>query len=138
MASSIELNRPGFQSGLESLNTKPQEINEIAAHFELDAEEKNQLILAIETIKQPDDEISPMGKFSAAIKAIRKGYNALPASMRSRIEAYFKIEAFLKIVDTYTGTIDAAVKSTVERFMGRAEFPNTAWWVYKTFMAFVF
>jgi hypothetical protein len=78
------------------------------------------------------------GKFSAAIKAIRKGYNALPASMRNKIEAYFKIEAFLKIVDTYTGTIDTAVKSTVERFMGRAEFPNTAWWVYKTFMAFVF
>ncbi|AUB54426.1 hypothetical protein GUI51_13435 [Enterococcus mundtii] len=49
------------------------------------------------------------GKFTWAVKAIRKGYNKLPTSVKRYIAAHTGLETLLSFIENATGTIQDAV-----------------------------
>lgn len=49
------------------------------------------------------------GKFGAAIKAIRKGYSKLPASVKKYINRYLGLNAILGTLDHWTGAIEDGI-----------------------------
>lgn len=65
------------------------------------------------------------GKWGAAIKAIRKGYNKVPANIRGYINKYLGLNAILGTLDHWTGWIEdgiytACKKAGMPDWMARA------------------
>lgn len=75
------------------------------------------------------------GKFSAAVKLIRKAYNKLPAKVKSFIAKYTKLNVLLNLIEHYTGTLEDAIY-TACRKVGMPK--DVANFVTKTIMLFVF
>ncbi|EOL45950.1 hypothetical protein [Enterococcus caccae] len=74
------------------------------------------------------------GKFTWAVKAIRKVWNKLPAGVRNTISGYVGINGFLNLIEHYTGTLENAIFNACKKVgmpTGVANF------VTKTIMLFI-
>ncbi|MGM1019932.1 MAG: hypothetical protein ACQEXV_05185 [Bacillota bacterium] len=84
-----------------------QDIEGIAEYFNLSEQEKNDFIKAIQN-KEDRGEYQTQGKLSWAVKALKAGFDKLPAS----VKAFIGVEGFLQIlgvVDNFTGAIEDAI-----------------------------
>lgn len=75
------------------------------------------------------------GKFSAAVKLIRKTYKKLPKQVKSFIAKYTKLDILLNLIEHYTGTLEDAIYNACCK-VGMPK--NVANFVTKTIMLFVF
>ncbi|MBC9808934.1 hypothetical protein ACN6J9_05905 [Carnobacterium maltaromaticum] len=75
------------------------------------------------------------GKFTWAVKAIRKGYNALPSKVKSFIAQYTGLNAFLGLIEHYTGALEDGIYKACIRVGMPSSVAN---FVTKTIMLFVF
>lgn len=56
------------------------------------------------------------GKLSAAVKAIRAGYNRLPNNVKTYIAGYIGLERLLSLIDNYTGKVTDAICWALELY----------------------
>lgn len=82
-----------------------------------------------------EDPILTRGKFTTAVKAIRKAYNKLPKKVKQIIAKYTKLSVLLNLIEHYTGTLENAIYNAC-RQVGMPK--NIANFVTKTIMLFVF
>lgn len=62
--------------------------------------------LYVDGVEQKNAE---RGKFSAAIKLIRQGYNKLPNRVKEYIAGAIGLDRLLSLIDTYTGKVTDAI-----------------------------
>lgn len=79
--------------------------------------------------------IQERGKWSAAVKLIKKAYNKLPSSVRNYINKYTGLTAFLNLIEHYTGKLEDAIYNACIKSGMSKTIANT---VTKTIMLFVF
>ncbi len=79
--------------------------------------------------------VQARGKFSSAVKLIKKYYKKLPKGVRSFIEKYTKLSIFLGLIEHYTGTLEAGIYNACRK-VGMSK--NVSNFVTKTIMLFVF
>ena len=75
------------------------------------------------------------GKFTWAVKAIRKGYNKLPKSVKRYIAAHTGLDTFLSFIENATGKIQDAVYNACRK-VGMSK--NVSNIVTAAIMTFVF
>lgn len=75
------------------------------------------------------------GRFTWAVKAIRKAYNRLPKKVKQYIARYTKLNTLLNLIEHYTGKLEDAIYSACKR-VGMPHW--MANFVTKTIMLFVF
>ncbi|HEM4136641.1 TPA: hypothetical protein U1W51_000182 [Streptococcus suis] len=71
--------------------------------YELPENSKTPSANEIQSLKQS------RGKWTAAIKAIRKGYSKLPANVKSYINRYIGLNALLSTVEHFTGWLEDGI-----------------------------
>ncbi|MFK4302336.1 MULTISPECIES: hypothetical protein [unclassified Paenibacillus] len=106
-----------------------QDIEGISEYFNLSEQEKNDFIKAIQN-KEDRGEYQTQGKLSWAVKALKAGFDKLPAS----VKAFIGVEGFLQIlgvVDNFTGAIEDAIYAGALQVTGNE---TAAWWVTKALM----
>lgn len=82
-----------------------------------------------------DNEIQTRGKFSSAVKLIRKAYNKLPSKVKKIIAKYTKLNVLLNLIEHYTGTLEDAIYNACRKVGMPKSVTN---FVTKTIMLFVF
>lgn len=74
------------------------------------------------------------GKFTWAVKAIRKVWNRLPTKVKTTIGSYVGINGFLRLIEHYTGSLENAIYSACKK-VGMSS--GVANFVTKTMMLFI-
>lgn len=74
------------------------------------------------------------GKFTWAVKAIRKEWNKLPNKLKATIGGYAGLEGILSVVEHYAGALENAIYEGALR-LGLSDI--TACWVSNTIMLFI-
>ena len=91
------------------LSKRSKAINSEGKHIYVD----NGRILEFDkdTISQEDIQAAKMdrGKWSIAVKAIRKGYNRVPSNVKRWINQYIGLNAILGTLDHFTGWIEDGI-----------------------------
>ena len=82
-----------------------------------------------------NDGVQTRGKFSSAVKLIRKAYRKLPKKVKKLIAQYTKLETLLNLIEHYTGALEDGIYNAC-RTVGMPK--NVANFVAKTIMLFVF
>lgn len=81
---------------------------------------ENEIYLKNGKIVKSNSEVTLDGKFTAAVKIIRKGYNKLPKKVKQYIAAHTGLETFLGFIENATGTIqDAVYKACIKVGMNK-------------------
>jgi len=96
------------QNQLQSIGLSEQKINLYLYSNNSDLYIKDGLLFDKNGLRL-DSESSEYGKLSWAAKAIRKGYNKLPKSVKNLINRYTKIEFILSFVEHCTGSVENAI-----------------------------
>ncbi|MFB5760413.1 hypothetical protein [Paenibacillus medicaginis] len=117
-------------SAKESLSESDlKDIEGIAEYFNLTEQEKNEFIKTLEN-KEDSGEFHTQGKLSWAVKALKAGFDKLPAP----VKAFIGVEGFLQIlgvVDNFTGAVEDAIYAGALQVTGDED---AAWWVTKALM----
>lgn len=78
--------------------------------------------------------IQTRGKFSKAVKLIKKAYKKLPTKVKTYIAKYTKLNVLLNLIEHYTGSLEGAIYNACRK-VGMPK--NIANFVTKTIMLFI-
>lgn len=97
------------------LSKRSKAINSEGKHIYVD----NGRILEFDkdTVSQEDIQAAKMdrGKWSTAVKAIRKGYNRVPSNVKRWINQYIGLNSILSTLEHFTGWIEDGIYQACKR-----------------------